>query len=96
MRRTLLSAAAAAIAILTSTSASACPLCQSDTGQRVREGIFDNEFGGTLLAMVLPFLVISLVVGMIHGGPPQRSSLPPNVRDDRSPTSVGDEADGAL
>ena len=92
MRRTMLAAAAAAVTTLTGTSALACPLCQSDTGERVRAGIFGNEFGGTLLAMVLPFLVISVVVGMIHGGPPRPHPPQPDASRKRSPTSA--EADG--
>jgi hypothetical protein len=54
-------------------SALACPVCETDTGQQVREGIFNSDFGGTLAAMVLPFLVLASVVAVIHGGTPART-----------------------
>ena len=82
--------AATAAVLLAASSAVACPLCRSDTGRRVREGIFDNEFGGTLLAMLLPFLVISLVVAVIHGGPPWAGRSPAKpTHDARSETPDG-------
>lgn len=74
------SSLAAALVLLSASPISACPVCQTDAGQRVRDGIFNNEFGGTLLAMALPFLVIAAVVGLIYSGPPweSRSHAPSN------------------
>ena len=71
MRMTRALTALAVLAAGTS-AAVACPVCESETGQQVRDGIFNNEFGGRFLAMVLPFLV----VGAIHGGPPRRRVQP--------------------
>ncbi|MGV3771744.1 MAG: hypothetical protein ACO1QB_02510 [Verrucomicrobiales bacterium] len=33
----------------------ACPLCNTDTGKQVREGIFGEDFAPNLLAIVAPF-----------------------------------------
>ena len=85
----VLSAAAAAV-LLRASEAAACPLCRSDTGRQVRDGIFDGAFGETLLAMLLPFLVISLVVGVIHGGPPRTGRSPSTPDRDDRPLSPGD------
>jgi hypothetical protein len=49
----------------------ACPLCRSDTGRRVRAGIFNADFGENLLVTLLPFLVFLAVVAWIHFGLPR-------------------------
>ena len=48
----------------------ACPVCDSGTGQQVRSGIFDENFGDTLLAVLLPFPILLAIVLVIHFGPP--------------------------
>lgn len=55
-------------ALLRATPALACPLCESENGERVRAGIFDADFGYNLLAMALPFSVLLGIVALIHFG----------------------------
>lgn len=89
MSRTLFSAAT--FILLPVSRAVACPLCRSDTGRQVRDGIFSNEFGGTLLAMILPFLVITAVVGLIYNGPPWGSHAHAESSDERRGPAEHDE-----
>lgn len=42
--------------------ASACPICNTATGQQVRAGIFGNDFWSTLLVVVSPFPVLLLAL----------------------------------
>lgn len=42
--------------------ASACPLCDSETGKQVRAGIFGDDFWSTLLVVVSPFPVLLLAL----------------------------------
>jgi hypothetical protein len=49
---------------------SACPLCESETGQQVREGIFNDDFGVNLLVTLLPFPVLIAIVVLLHYGLP--------------------------
>ena len=44
----------------------ACTVCDSETGQQVRAGIFGSEFVPTLAAVMSPFPVLLLVVGLLH------------------------------
>ena len=54
-------------------AAPACPVCDGETGERVRAGIFDEHFARNLLAVVLPFPVVAAVAAVIHFGLPGRS-----------------------
>jgi hypothetical protein len=45
-----------------------CPVCDTATGDQVRAGILDENFGRTLLAVVLPFPILLGVVALIHFG----------------------------
>ena len=51
-------------------TALACTVCDTGTGEQVRAGLFDNDFGRTLVAVLLPFPVLLAVVAMIHFGLP--------------------------
>ncbi len=62
--------ATATLLILGASPAWACPLCRSETGRRVREGLFDAQFGTNLLVTLLPFPVFLAVIALIHFGPP--------------------------
>ena len=42
--------------------ASACPICNTATGQQVRAGIFGNDFWSTLLVVISPFPVLLLAL----------------------------------
>ena len=45
-----------------------CPVCDTGTGDQVRAGILDENFGRTLLAVLLPFPILLGVVAVIHVG----------------------------
>ena len=48
--------------------AAACPVCDSATGQEVREGIFDGRFAANFAGVALPAAAVGAVVGVIHFG----------------------------
>jgi hypothetical protein len=48
----------------------ACPLCESETGERVRAGIFAADFGYHLAVTLLPFPVFLGITALIHFGVP--------------------------
>ncbi len=48
----------------------ACPLCESESGERVRAGIFNADFGYNIAVTVLPFSVFLAIVALIHFGWP--------------------------
>lgn len=50
----------------------ACPVCASDTGRRVRAGVFDAEFGTHLALVGVPFAVAAGVATLIHFWPSRR------------------------
>lgn len=53
--------------------ASACPVCDRDTGVQVRAGIFDENFGFNLAMTALPFGLFLAITAVIHFGVPRRS-----------------------
>lgn len=55
--------------VLTST-AWACPLCDSETAKEVRAGIFNSDFASTALLTLLPFPILLSMVGLIYFGAP--------------------------
>jgi hypothetical protein len=46
----------------------ACPLCDTSTGQAVRDGLFDGNLTANLLAVFAPFVLVLAVVAVIHLG----------------------------
>ena len=58
----------------------ACPVCESEAGERVRAGIFDADFGHHVAATFSPFLVFVAIIGLIHFGTPWSRSAPRKVR----------------
>ena len=58
------------IVLVASATASACPVCDTETGRDVRAGIFDGAFGRNVSLTLLPFPVLLAVVAMIHFGLP--------------------------
>src|SRR5947209_3624417 len=50
--------------------AGACPVCDRETGRRVRAGLFDEDFAPNLLATLLPFGVFLGIAAALHFGPP--------------------------
>ena len=59
---------------LAASAALACPVCDTDTGQQVRAGIFDEDFARNLLLTLLPFPVLLTIVAAIHFGLPGRAA----------------------
>jgi hypothetical protein len=49
-------------------AAFACPVCNSGTGQQVREGIFASDFGFNVAAAAAPFAICALIVRLISAG----------------------------
>jgi hypothetical protein len=70
-----------AAAPLAPTAVAACPLCHGETGQRVRAGIFGEDFTANVLASLLPFPIFLGIVAAIHGRPAGgRDTRPPAPR----------------
>ena len=59
-------------AALLCASASACPLCHTQTGEQVRASICNNRLVFNLLAIAAPFPVFLGLVAVIYFGPPKR------------------------
>jgi hypothetical protein len=53
----------------------ACPLCDTDTGAQVREGILSASFIGNLVATLAPFIVLLLIIFGLHFGLPSKRAL---------------------
>lgn len=49
--------------------ARACPLCDTGTGQRVRAGIFRDDFAANAARTLLPFPLLAGLVALVHYGP---------------------------
>jgi hypothetical protein len=70
---------AVVVMLLGSAAARACPVCDTETGQQVRAGIFGEDFGSNLLVTALPFPVLLLIVALIHLGGTGRKTPPPEA-----------------
>jgi hypothetical protein len=58
--------------LLVSVSATmACPVCHTETGKKVRAGIFSDEFVSNAAMTLLPFPVLIAAAALIHFGPPR-------------------------
>ena len=66
-------------------AASACPLCNTPTGQQVRASIFDHDFGMTLLTVLAPFPVLVLMLAAMHFGLPRFGKRAPTAAADIQP-----------
>lgn len=55
-------------------AALACPFCNSTTAGRVREGIFNADFGYHLAVSVAPFPILLGIVIFIYFGPSPRET----------------------
>ena len=72
MRRSVLTfMAGLAVHAVAASVASACPACDTGTGEQVRAGIFDEDFGRTVVAVLLPFPILLGLVAVIHFGWPR-------------------------
>ena len=50
----------------------ACLVCETFTGQRVRAGIWDENFLNNLLLTALPFVVFAGIIVLLRFGIPSR------------------------
>ena len=77
--------------------AAACTVCNSETGQQVRAGIFGDEFWTTIVGVVAPFPAMLIVIAAYHYGIPhlrarggdqaaRSSALMENGQQSRPPT----------
>jgi hypothetical protein len=71
-RTRYLAAFAGLVASLPGAVAHACLVCETGTGEQVRAGVWDHDFGFNLLATLLPFPVLGAIVAMIYFGVPFR------------------------
>lgn len=66
----------------------ACPFCSSNTGAAVRAGIA-ADFGWNAIAVLIPFLVLTAIIWLIHfglsfGESPVRVSALQGVEDEQN------------
>ena len=61
----------AVLLVLCCGTALACPVCDSETGDAVRAGIFDGNFWSTLISLALPFPILLGIVAAVHFGSPR-------------------------
>jgi len=52
----------------------ACPVCSSETGELVRAGIFNRDFGWNAMVTLLPFPILFAVVAWLYLGSPRSDS----------------------
>lgn len=58
------------IAIVSASTLTSCPVCDTETGQQVRAEIFNDSFGSTILLISAPFAVFTLLAVALHVGLP--------------------------
>ena len=56
-----------------SSSAAACPFCDSSTAEQVRAGIFNSDFGYHLGVALAPFPILIAVLFLIYFWPARRT-----------------------
>lgn len=54
------------IPLLSACRALACPFCESETGQQVRAGIFNDQFWANVVLTLLPFPILLTIVALIY------------------------------
>ena len=59
-----------AMVLISIISASACTVCDSETGQQVRAGVFGEGFWSTLAAVIAPFPVFIIAIALYNFGLP--------------------------
>jgi hypothetical protein len=56
------------VSLLCASIAVACPLCHTDLGQQVRDGIFGADFWSNLFFVLLPFPIFLSLAAALHYG----------------------------
>jgi hypothetical protein len=60
------------VILLNLPAAAACPFCESETGQQVKAGIFNDHFWLNVLLTLLPFPILLAIVALIYFDVPWR------------------------
>jgi hypothetical protein len=63
---------ATVVQVVFASTAYACPVCDTGTGEQVRAGILNGDFAATAATVLLPFPILLGVVAIIHFGWPAR------------------------
>ena len=92
VREMIRAVSASALVLSVAVPGRACPLCESEAGQRVRSGIFAADFGFHLAVTLLPFLAFVAIIRLIHFGPPRSKTSPRPVDDPRQEQAPMDSA----
>jgi hypothetical protein len=87
VRRSLMPRLLGACATLLPLVAAACPLCDTETGQQVRAGIFNDEFWRTLFVVISPFPILLLAIAAYHFDWPPFGSRPASHTQITPPTN---------
>ena len=79
--------ASIAVQLTVASTARACPVCDSGTGEQVRAAILNENFAATAATVLLPFPILLGVVALIHFGWParRRASEVPGSSDEPPP-----------
>ena len=56
------------VSLLCASIAAACPLCHTDLGRQVRDGIFGADFWPNLFFVLLPFPIFLSLAAALHYG----------------------------
>ncbi len=62
------------VSLLCASIAAACPLCNTDLGRQVRDGIFGVDFWPNLFFVLLPFPIFLSLAAALHYGFGRRTS----------------------
>ena len=52
--------------LLSASSTLACPFCESETGQQVKAGIFNDQFWNNVTLTLLPLFILLGIVALIY------------------------------
>jgi hypothetical protein len=55
---------------LSSTRATACPVCAGETGDQVRAGVADSATPTAVAAIIAPFAIVAGITLFVHRGVP--------------------------
>lgn len=66
MRRIAVGAVSLLACFVVAAPATACPFCESETGKQVYAGVFNDQFFGNLLLMLLPFPILLAIVALTY------------------------------
>lgn len=65
-RMKVLRSCVALVVLVRSATAYACPVCDTETGRAIRDGIFDQDFFSNVCMTLAPFPIMLVLVGVMH------------------------------